>query len=147
MKRWLPSIALVLVGFMAGSALWLHGQQNPQEKIPRELTSYRDVVKRVLPAVVSIDTRAKPGSRPVEQLPEEFRRPGADPNRLGFGSGFIADAAGVVVTNYHVVEGADSAVVHLLDGRKFTSKDIRVDRRTDVDRKSTRLNSSHVSES
>src|SRR6185436_9229553 len=37
-----------------------------------------------------------------------------------------------VVTNYHVVEGAESAVVHLLDGRKFTSTNIRVDRRTDI---------------
>src|SRR5207249_866009 len=109
MKRWLLSIALVLFGFAAGSALWLRGQQNPQAVLPREFTSYRDVVKRVLPAVVSIDTRAKPGARAVENLPEEFRRPPADPNRLGFGSGFIADPTGVVVTNYHVVEGAETA--------------------------------------
>ena len=125
MKRWLVSIALVLVGFAAGSALWLRGQPQP---LPRELTSYREVVKRVLPAVVSIETRAKPGVRPIE-LPEEFRKPGVDPNRFGFGSGFLADSSGVVVTNYHVVEGAESAVVHLHDGRKFTSKNIRSDRR------------------
>ena len=146
MKRWSYAIALLLAGFAAGSALvgsWLHGQPNQPAALPRELTSYRDVVKRVLPAVVSIETRAKPkpGARPNPQffddpnLPEEFRRPPgvpADPNRLGFGSGFFVDPSGVVVTNYHVVEGAEIAIVHLQDGGKFTSKNIRRDRRTDV---------------
>ncbi|MBI3822568.1 MAG: trypsin-like peptidase domain-containing protein [Planctomycetes bacterium] len=142
MKRWLISIVLVLAGFTAGSALWLQGQPNPQAVLPRELTSYRDVVKRVLPAVVSIETYAKPKSGAKNpqffddpNIPEPFRKPpgkSADPDRLGFGSGFLADAAGVVVTNYHVVEGAEVAVVLLHDGRKFSSKNIRVDRRTDV---------------
>src|SRR5206468_5683121 len=53
-------------------------------------------------------------------------------NRLGFGSGFIIDPTGVVVTNYHVIEGAEVAIVLLPDGRKLTSKNIRSDRRTDV---------------
>ncbi len=146
MKRWSYAIILLLVGCAAGSLFvgsWLHGQQNPQAVLPREFASYRDVVKRVLPAVVSIETRAKPkpGAKPNPQffddpnIPEEFRRPpGApsDPNKLGFGSGFFIDPAGVVVTNYHVVEGAEVAIVHMLDGRKFTSKNIRSDRRTDV---------------
>ncbi|MBI1831043.1 MAG: trypsin-like peptidase domain-containing protein, partial [Planctomycetes bacterium] len=121
----------------------LHGQPNAQPALPRELTSYRDVVKRILPAVVSIETYAKPkpGAKANPQffddpnIPEEFRRPPgkpADPNRLGFGSGFIVDPSGVVVTNFHVVEGAELAVVNLHDGRKVSSKNIRVDRRTDV---------------
>ena len=142
MKRFSIAIVTLIVGFTAGSALvgsWLHGQPQPAP-LPRELTSYRDVVKRVLPAVVSIETRAKvkPGAKANPQflddpnLPEEFRRPGADPNRFGFGSGFFVDPAGVVVTNYHVVEGAEIAIVSLLDGRKFTSKNIRSDRRTDM---------------
>jgi serine protease Do len=130
-------LCLIAVGFLAGGWIagsWLYGQ--PQPALPRELTSYRDVVKRVLPAVVSIETyaRPKPGARPFE-LPDEFRRPPGtpgDPNRHGFGSGFLADPSGVVVTNYHVVEGAETAVVRLHDGRKFSSKTIRSDRRTDV---------------
>lgn len=143
MKRWTYAIILLLAGFLAGSVFvgsWLHGQQNPQAVPPRELTSFRDVVKRVLPAVVSIETRArpKPGVKPFfddPNIPEEFRRPPGtprDPDRLGFGSGFFVDPAGVVVTNYHVVEGAEVAIVNLHDGRKFTSKNIRSDRRTDV---------------
>src|ERR1017187_3164683 len=134
MKRLFYAILLTVVGFAAGS--WLQGQPQPPAVLPRELTSYREVVKRVLPAVVSIETRAKPGTKWADrpQLPDEFRRPpgsSSDPGRLGFGSGFLVDAAGVVVTNYHVVEGAEIAIVHLHDGRKFSSKNIRSDRRTD----------------
>lgn len=147
MKRYLLPFTLLLLGFGAGSIFvgsWLHGQPPAQPPVmPRELASYREVVKRVLPAVVSIETRAKPkaGAKANPQffddpsIPEEFRRPPGlpqDPNRLGFGSGFIADPSGVIVTNYHVVEGAEVAIVHLHDGRKFTSKNIRSDRRTDV---------------
>jgi serine protease Do len=138
MKRFSCACILLIVGFIAGSlfvATGLHGQPQPAP-IPRELTSYRDVVKRVLPAVVSIETRAKPKpgakANPDDpNLPDAFRQP-VDPNRLGFGSGFFIDPAGVIVTNYHVVEGAEVAVVTLNDGRKFTSKNIRSDRRTDV---------------
>src|ERR1043165_4109847 len=137
MKRWLFAMVLLTTVIVIGSTFvgsWLHGQPAPQPQpqplaMPREISSYRDVVKRVLPAVVSIETRGKlkPGARPLDEppVPEEFRKgpvPPIDPNRLGFGSGFFALASGVVVTNSHVVEGAESATVHLLDGRKFTSK-------------------------
>ena len=146
MPRYFFAVVGLIVGFAAGSGFvgsWLHGQPNQAATLPRELTSYREVVKRILPAVVSIETRAKPkpGTKANLQffddpnLPEEFRKPPGtpnDPNRLGFGSGFFIDPAGIVVTNYHVVEGAESAVVNLLDGRKFTSKSIRVDRRSDL---------------
>ena len=145
MKRWSFAIVTLIVGFAAGSTLvgsLSQGQPQPAP-LPRELTSYRDVVKRILPAVVSIETRAKakPGAKSNPQLlddpnlPEEFRRPApaaADPDRLGFGSGFFIDPAGAVVTNYHVVEGAEVAIVTLLDGRKFASKNIRSDRRSDI---------------
>lgn len=146
MKRIFFAGALLLAGFAAGSVLvqsWSHGQPGqvvPPAPLPRELTSYRDVVKRVLPAVVSIETRAKskPGAANPQlfddpRIPEEFRRPPAkDPDRLGFGSGFFVDPAGIVVTNFHVIEGAEVAIVQLQDGRKFTSTSLRSDRRTDV---------------
>src|SRR6476469_10063827 len=51
---------------------------------------------------------------------------------LGFGSGFIIDPAGVVVTNWHVVEGADEVVITLTDGRKFTASDIKSDQGSDL---------------
>ncbi len=129
MKRWGLTLIPLIVGFALGTLLvgsWSNGQPNAQPLMPRELTSYREVVKRVLPAVVSIETRAKANvARRLADdlhLPEEFRRaPGkpVDPGRLGFGSGFFIDSAGVVVTNYHVVEGAETAIVHMQDGRKI----------------------------
>ncbi len=136
MKRYFSAILFLIIGIAVGTLLvgsWSHGQPQPAPVLPRELTSYRDVVKRVLPAVVSIETRtAKQVGPVIVQFPNDPRVPHDDPNRLGFGSGFIADPAGVIVTNYHVVEGAEIATVLLQDGRKFSSKNIRSDRRTDV---------------
>jgi serine protease Do len=124
--------------------------------VPKELTSYRDIVKHVLPAVVSIEAKAAPqvtrthgpgpGRSPFDQfpgLPEEFRRkleefsprpvpPGHGMPGRAFGSGFVVDAAGVVLTNDHVVRGADQVQVTLQDGRTFTSKDIKRDPKTDL---------------
>jgi serine protease Do len=151
---------LVLAGlagsFIAGTAL--HGQNPAVTAVPAELTSYRDVVKRVLPAVVSIESRIRPQpkndqssaprrrprSQPNDQVPEEFRKffeqfegrgqfemPDETP-RGGFGSGFIIDPKGVILTNYHVVAGAQQVEVQLKDGRKFTSKDIHHDEKTDL---------------
>ena len=174
MKKWSVALATALLGFGGG---WffvgsgLHGQNakpEPQRVAVKagEVTSYRDVVKKVLPAVVSIETKTKiakartdrrpPRVEPQQfggqQIPEEFRKffeerripfPNlpSQPNdsldetpipRQGFGSGFFVDPSGVIVTNYHVVDGADSVVVSLQDGRKFNSKKVSVDRRTDL---------------
>jgi serine protease Do len=117
------------------------------------MTSYRGVVKQVLPAVVSIESKlkAKKGettarrAQPqpdLSELPEEFRRLLPDQRRmqpdmpreqaLGFGSGFIVNPAGVILTNNHVVDGASEVVVTLTDGRKFTSSDIKTDAESDL---------------
>jgi serine protease Do len=117
--------------------------------------SYRAIVKKVLPGVVSIESHAKhtikakqPKRKPSTseespQSPDDLRKffdhmqPGEDGDdegdgTLGFGSGFIVDPKGVVMTNFHVVEGADEVTVELNDGRKFTSKDIKADPKTDL---------------
>src|SRR5207249_3938319 len=54
------------------------------------------------------------------------------PGRVGFGSGFLVDPKGVVLTNYHVVDGAEQVEVTLQNGRKFVSKDIKTDPKTDL---------------
>ena len=155
--RWSVAALCLMVGIAAGPFLagpFLKGQAPAAAPVvPKEMTSYRDVVKKILPAVVSIEARAKPKARksapfrraPSDDadIPEEFRKffegtergpleiPDPTPG-LGFGSGFIVDPKGVILTNHHVVDGADQVVVHLSDGQKFISKEVRSDRKTDL---------------
>src|SRR5262249_10783455 len=143
MKRTLLILACVAFGGLGtylGTSL-LQGQGPAAAPIPKELTSYRDIVKRVLPAVVSIEALNTPGgaaprrAAPDMQLPDapRFDSPRGEetPDRVGFGSGFFISPRGVVVTNNHVVEGADTAVVRLKDGRSFTSTKVFRDPKTD----------------
>jgi serine protease Do len=154
MKRWTLVPAVLVLGIGLGTFLlgpFTHGQVTPPIALPKEMTSFRDVVKTVLPAVVSIESRTKVvkikgKARPQVpfdqgQFPEEFRRffeefgriPDAnEAPRLGFGSGFFIDPSGVILTNFHVVDGADQVTVQLSDGRKFVSRNIKGDRRTDL---------------
>lgn len=158
MQRRSLLLVAVLATFGAGGyfvGTQLQGQVNaPPAPAPiaKELTSYRDLVKRVLPAVVSIESKSKPiavsskGKKPRppiddSRVPEDFRRFfeefGRSPDmpelpQHGFGSGFFVDASGVVLTNNHVVDGADVVTVTLQDGRKFTAKNVHRDPRTDL---------------
>jgi serine protease Do len=69
-------------------------------------------------------------------MPEGFDFPGNGgggmPPRSGVGSGVIVDAAGIVLTNNHVVEGADEVTVELPDGREFKATEIKTDPESDL---------------
>lgn len=113
---------------------------------------FRKVAAQATPSIVSIETltRSKPVDVPNnndEQFPfreffrddprfqEFFRNPqrrGMTPRKRGGGSGFVIDSSGIIMTNNHVVAGADEVRVHFLDGRDFIAKDIKTDPRTDV---------------
>lgn len=54
------------------------------------------------------------------------------PQKHGMGSGVIVDKSGIVLTNNHVVEGADEVLVRLSDGRQFEAHDIKTDPATDL---------------
>ena len=86
-----------------------------------ELPSIADVVALVKPSVVAINTEYVSYdifNRPYEQQ--------------GAGSGWIIDADGLIVTNNHVVEGAQSVIVTLADGRTFPTVTIRTDSLSDL---------------
>jgi len=118
------------------------------------LPDFTDVIDKVGPAVVNIRTTERVSTRggaPGEEEMQEFLRrffggqmpprggrrgpPQAEEERevqRGVGSGFIISGDGYVLTNAHVVEGADEVTVTLTDRREFKAKVLGADRRSDV---------------
>jgi len=128
----------------------------PQAAKAQGLPDFTDLVDKVGPAVVNIRTTEKaraargPGGGDIdEDMLEFFRRfgipapsrpnprspqqPGdGDAQPKGVGSGFILNADGYVLTNAHVVDGAEEVIVTLADKREFKAKIIGADKRSDV---------------
>ncbi|MEQ1662262.1 MAG: DegQ family serine endoprotease [Thiobacillus sp.] len=118
----------------------------------KEALDVADLVEKQGPAVVNISTtklvkrnaEGFPFAIPDEDEMQDFFRkffpPGGQgrggpmqeiPAR-GAGSGFIVNSDGTILTNAHVVKGADEVIVKLIDKRKFTAKVIGADPKTDV---------------
>jgi len=108
------------------------------------VVNFADVAERLNPAVVNIDAsarsrrlnRAVPDGRSVprpELLDDPFdnRRRGDAPRR-GAGTGFIIDEVGHILTNHHVIEGADRIIVKLTDGRALRADVVGSDPDTDI---------------
>lgn len=117
----------------------------------RSLPEFTELVKTNGPAVVNITTshkqkaapEAPPDSAPGydEPFDELMKRFFGNPNGNGIpedfgadarGSGFVLSADGYIITNHHVVDGADEILVKLNDRREFTAKLIGSDKRSDV---------------
>ncbi len=68
----------------------------------------------------------------IPSMPEMPGGPGAPHGGGGIGSGVIIDAAGLILTNNHVVDGGGKIVVRLQDGREFEAVEIKTDPKTDL---------------
>ncbi len=100
--------------------------------------SYAPIVARVAPAVVNVYAARSPDNRsvPMDDFFRNFLGPGfnfpRDQGQRALGSGVIVDAVGLVVTNNHVIEGADQVKVSLADKREFEADIVLKDSRTDI---------------
>ena len=125
------SMALSVLPAQAALPLSVDGQDMP---------SLAPVVEQVTPAVVNILVSGKKVTR--QEIPEQFRfffgpdMPDAQVQEQPFqalGSGVIIDAAkGYVITNHHVIDGADEIKVTLKDGREVKAKKIGEDQQSDI---------------
>lgn len=126
----------------------------------RALPDFTDLVDQVGPSVVNIRTlekvvaRGQSGAPGEEEMLEFFKRfglpipsvpnnprPAPRPDRpqqqeeeqpRGVGSGFILTSDGLIMTNAHVIDGADEVLVTLTDKREFKAKIVGADKRSDV---------------
>jgi serine protease Do len=157
LKQWFPRatagavLALaVLLPLAGGAPTTAHAQTVA-------LPDFSELVERVGPSVVNIRTTERRtmgglGGDAQQGIEDLFRRfgipvprPGQpqDPRRVpresdeepqqrGVGSGFILSADGFIMTNAHVVDGAEDVIVTLTDKREFRARIIGADKRTDV---------------
>ncbi|MBV8249790.1 MAG: DegQ family serine endoprotease [Comamonas sp.] len=141
---------------LAGTALLPVSAAHAQSAATaRGLPDFTDLVDQVGPSVVNIRTLEKVSNNgadssgmdedmleffrrfglPVPNVPRQRQPRGSQPEEeqpRGVGSGFVLTADGYVMTNAHVVEGADEVIVTLTDKREFKAKIVGSDKRTDV---------------
>ncbi len=147
-----------LVALLLALCMWLIA---PAPSHAQTLPDFSALVESVGPSVVNIRTtekvRAPRGNgspefdedmleffkrfgMPIPNQPQNPRRapaprspqPDGESQQRGVGSGFILNADGFVMTNAHVIEGADEVFVTLTDKREFKARVIGADKRTDV---------------
>lgn len=109
----------------------------------RSLPEFTDLIEKHSPAVVKINTVERVRKRNNLQIPQHQDIPDIfrylfEPRRMpernvrSMGSGFVISEDGYILTNNHVIDGADEIVVRMIDRREFDAKVIGVDPRSDL---------------
>ena len=151
-KKFFVIILLAAVLFIGGCKTGLFGGgQAPAEQQPQAppapvsvdgiRTSYADVVEKTSPAVVRIEAEHKVTMQSPQspfgnddffrqfQLPQQRQRQQIE---RGLGSGVIVSADGTILTNYHVIDGAEKITVSTNDNKTFEGKVVGSDQLSDL---------------
>jgi serine protease Do len=126
MKNPLLAVSLIVLTVALVAVAAPQPQQSPAVSFAIQLSdAYAEIAARLEPAVVSID---------ITEVRRVTRLRGPDRSREteGVGSGFIVDPSGYVLTNAHVVDGADEVVVRLHDGTRLDATVVGTDADTDL---------------
>ena len=143
MARYFKDLGLNLV-LVAGLVLVVSGAVGPALAFGPASVSV--LAGRLSPAVVNIGTSRSygdlgepfpelPDGSPLEELFEDLN-PNEDedllPEARSLGSGFVIDSAGLIVTNNHVIDGADEILVFTTSGKRYPARVVGADDKTDL---------------
>ncbi len=142
MWSWVPSVRNAVLGVL-GIVVLVAPAVAQGRAVPSSATdlrmSYAPIVKRVTPAVVTVSAAKTVENRNPLMEDPFFRRffgpnfgPRGPQQQRSLGSGVIIDATGLVVTNNHVIDGADQVKITLGDRREFDVDVVLKDPRTDL---------------
>jgi serine protease Do len=98
------------------------------------VVNFADVAERINAAVVNVEATSKTSREVRPRRGDELDPPGRDFDgpRQGSGSGFVIDREGYILTNEHVIQGAERITVTMADGRSFRGQVVGADPAIDV---------------